>query len=49
MGFLGYFLFVIFGGAGLAGLPIGMIVDFKNRPKLRSSSDGRLKKESLAR
>ncbi|GAM23900.1 hypothetical protein SAMD00019534_070750 [Acytostelium subglobosum LB1] len=31
--FFGWFLFVIFGGIGIAALPMDMIGDFKNRPQ----------------
>lgn len=31
--FIGWVLFSIFGGIGLASLPLDLLVDFKNRPK----------------
>jgi LMBR1 domain-containing protein 1 len=33
MSFISWFLFVIFGGIGLAALPLDMIYDFVTRPK----------------
>jgi LMBR1 domain-containing protein 1 len=37
MSFLSWFLFVIFGGIGLAALPLDLIYDFCTRPKKLSS------------
>ena len=34
MAFIGWWLFVLFGGVGLSALPLDMINDFVNRPEL---------------
>ncbi len=34
MSFIGYILFVVFGGVGLSALPMDMINEFYNRPKI---------------
>jgi hypothetical protein len=34
MSFFGYIFFVIFGGVGLAALPIDMICEYTGRPKI---------------
>lgn len=33
MSFISWFLFVLFGGIGLAALPLDLFYDFKTRPK----------------
>lgn len=38
MSFISWFLFVLFGGIGLAALPLDLIYDFTSRPKKLSSS-----------
>jgi LMBR1 domain-containing protein 1 len=47
MAFIGWFLFVLFGGVGLSALPLDMINEFIGRPKLISSKDAAFKKTSL--
>ena len=37
--FVGWFIFVIFGGLGLSALPLDLIMEFVHRPKIRKSSD----------
>ena len=37
--FIGNFLFVLFGGVGLFALPIDLILEFINKPKLRTSKE----------
>jgi len=32
MAFIGWFLFVLFGGVGLSALPMDLIEEFRNRP-----------------
>ena len=44
MSFIGWFLLVIFGGVGLAALPIDLIREFSMRPVLMSAKDAREKK-----
>jgi LMBR1 domain-containing protein 1 len=39
MSFISWFLFVIFGGIGLAALPLDLIYDFCTRPKKLNSAD----------
>jgi LMBR1 domain-containing protein 1 len=39
MSFLSWFLFVLFGGIGLAALPLDLIYDFCTRPRKLSASD----------
>ena len=39
MSFIGWFLFVMFGGVGLSALPMDLIREFIMRPKLRRSKD----------
>ncbi|KRX00407.1 hypothetical protein PPERSA_03628 [Pseudocohnilembus persalinus] len=41
LAFLGYFFFVIFGGIGLAALPLDLIQQFFHRPKARTTSEAR--------
>ncbi|EGR30777.1 lmbr1-like conserved region family protein, putative [Ichthyophthirius multifiliis] len=45
--FIGNFLFVLFGGVGLFALPIDLIQEFINKPKLRSSKEAYEIKEIL--
>jgi LMBR1 domain-containing protein 1 len=47
MAFIGWFLFVCFGGVGLSALPIDMILDFMQRPKLMTSKDAAEKRSML--
>lgn len=47
MAFIGWFLFVLFGGVGLSALPMDLINEFLNRPKLIKSSDAATKKVVL--
>ncbi|KAM3141438.1 hypothetical protein pb186bvf_006556 [Paramecium bursaria] len=47
MAFIGWFLFVLFGGVGLSALPMDLINEFLNRPKLIKSSDAASKKVAL--
>ena len=37
--FVGWFIFVIFGGVGLTALPMDMIMEFVHKPKIRNSSE----------
>lgn len=37
--FVGNWLFVLFAGVGLFGLPLDLILEFFNRPKLRKSGE----------
>ena len=39
LSFFGWFMFVLFGSIGLAALPIDLIMDFINRPKIRKGTD----------
>ena len=39
MSFLSWFLFVLFGGIGLAALPLDLIYDFCTRPRKLSTAD----------
>jgi LMBR1 domain-containing protein 1 len=39
LSWIGWIFFVIFGGVGLTALPLDLIMDFVNRPKLRKSMD----------
>lgn len=43
MSFISWFVFVIFGGIGLAALPLDLIYDFKTRP--RKLSEGQLENQ----
>jgi len=45
--FIGYWIFTIYGGVGLTALPMDLIRDFLNRPKLVSSREAADKKISL--
>jgi len=36
--FVGMFLFVLFGGVGLFGLPLDFIYSYTKRPKVRNST-----------
>lgn len=45
--FLGWIFFVFFGGLGLSALPIDLIMDFVNRPKIRKAVDVHANKEQL--
>lgn len=47
MAFIGWFLFVLFGGVGLSALPMDLINEFINRPKLIKSTDAATKKVVL--
>lgn len=47
--FIGNWLFVLFAGVGLFGLPIDLILEFVNRPKLRKSSEAMEIKNILKR
>jgi LMBR1 domain-containing protein 1 len=49
MSFISWFLFVIFGGIGLAALPLDFFYDFFTRPKKISSSELKYLKERTAR
>lgn len=45
----GYIMFVVFGGVGLTALPMDLIKEFTNRPKMLTSSEAMQKKQSLRR
>lgn len=47
--FIGNWLFVLFAGVGLFGLPLDLILEFVNRPKLRKSSEAMQIKNQLKR
>jgi LMBR1 domain-containing protein 1 len=47
MSFISWFLFVIFGGIGLAALPLDLIYDFATRPKLLKQSEIDKQKNSI--
>lgn len=47
LAFLGYWIFVIFGGVGLTALPLDLIYSFINRPQMLSSSEAARKKKAL--
>lgn len=47
MAFIGWFLFVCFGGVGLSALPIDLINDFISRPKLMTSKEAAEKRSQL--
>lgn len=49
MSFISWFLFVIFGGIGLAALPLDFFYDFCTRPKKISASELKYLKEKTAR
>lgn len=44
MAFIGWFLLVLFGGVGLTALPIDLISEYANRPKMIKSADAMEKK-----
>jgi LMBR1 domain-containing protein 1 len=46
---IGWLLFFIFGGIGLAALPMDLISDFKNRPKPITVQEFTLRKEAIGR
>lgn len=37
--FVGWFIFVIFGGLGLTALPMDLIMEFIHRPKIRRTNE----------
>ena len=47
MAFIGWWLFVLFGGVGLSALPLDMINDFLNRPELLTTKQAAEKKMIL--
>ncbi len=47
LAFVGYWVFVIFGGVGLTALPLDLIYSFINRPQMLSSSEAARKKGAL--
>lgn len=47
LSFVGWIFFVLFGGVGLTALPLDLILEFKNRPIIRSVNDMKSKKEEL--
>lgn len=47
--FFGMFLFVLFGGVGLFGLPLGFIHSFTRRPQVRNAKELRDIKKDLKR
>lgn len=47
--FIGNWLFVLFAGVGLYALPIDLILEFVNRPKLRRSGEATEIKNILKR
>lgn len=49
MAFIGWFLFVLFGGVGLTALPMDLFSEYANRPKLMKSADAAEKKSNLRR
>jgi LMBR1 domain-containing protein 1 len=49
MSFISWFLFIIFGGIGLAALPLDFIYDFCTRPKKISQSEIKYLKEKTAK
>lgn len=46
---IGWLLFFVFGGIGLAALPMDLISDFKNRPQAITAAEYTLRKETLGR
>lgn len=47
MSFISWFLFVLFGGIGLAALPLDLIYDFCTRPKKLSGPEMESKKKKI--
>lgn len=47
LSFISWFIFVIFGGIGLAALPLDMIYDFCNRPRKLSPYQVERKKKQM--
>lgn len=47
MSFISWFLFVLFGGIGLAALPLDLIYDFCTRPKKLSTSEMESQKKKI--
>jgi len=45
--FIGYILFVLFGGVGLTALPIDLFTKFNNRPLKLTSAEATRKKLAL--
>ncbi len=46
---VGWVLLIFFGGIGLFALPMDMVLDFVNRPRLLTTAEGKRKKEELLR
>lgn len=49
LSFISWFVFVLFGGIGLAALPLDLIYDFCTRPKKLTSSQVERKKNNMLR
>lgn len=47
MSFVGWFLFVIFGGVGLSALPIDYLLEYFYRPKLRTAKEANQIRDKL--